>query len=283
MLIDDFCEGWLDELDLLASKQAHACLLLDGAFHPNILALARQWPVDVPETNALFHGTPGSTAETLSASPWILPYVAHDDRLRTLLRSCNGFPMVSLIISSETPGQIARRLAPWCVVRCGDSHFNFRFPDTRRLPTILSVLDDEQLGSLTGPAHSWHYVGRNGQWCATEIGKRPLAGDDSARPPALTDRQFGLLVGDSEADEILSMLTPDLQPETQAWKPSARYETVNATLIFADVCRFFEQGDRLDLCAQALISENALQRMKAIRERHPDATARQLVEEEVNV
>lgn len=186
--------------------------------------------------------------------------------------------MISVIVSVETPEHVARRLAPWCVVRADDMHFNFRFPDTRRLPRILSVLDDSQLSALVGPATSWHHMGRDGQWHACETTRhRQIAGQQPALTPSLTDEQFALLLSDSEADEILSVLTPDLLPETLSWKPSARYDSVHATLAFADACQMLEQGDRMELCAHALTSAKALQRMKDMRQRYPAANALQLV------
>ncbi len=277
MLIDNFCDDWLAQLDTMVSAACHACLLLDGAFHADIVSLVRQWPVPVPQTQALFLDTPGSTIDTLKVSPWVLPYEAGDEALHALLETCTGLPMVSVIVSTETPEQVARRLAPWCVVRADDMHFNFRFPDTRRLPRILSVLDDTQLSALVGPATSWHYMGRDGHWHACEtIRHGKIAGQQRALTPSLTDEQFALLLSDSEADEILSVLTPDLLPETLSWKPSARYDSVHATLAFADACQLLDQGDRIELCSHALTSATALQRMQSIRQKHPGADVIQL-------
>jgi hypothetical protein len=58
--------------------------------------------------------------------------------------------MVSAIVTLETFVELVDRLAAWCVVEVDDQYFNFRFPDTRRLPDILGVLKPEQIGALLG-------------------------------------------------------------------------------------------------------------------------------------
>jgi hypothetical protein len=269
MMIDAFCDDWIEQLNGLIRPGVQPCLLLDGAFHPDILALIKRWPVPVPDHLALFFNTPGATAETMAASPWVLPYPPAHPAMPGLLKSCSALPMVSLIQTPESLEQLAQRLARWCVVQCGDMVFNFRFPDTRRLPRILAVLTDEQRQSMVGPALSWHSMGRDGQWRALDIASGPAGSGAAPTPDAsLNDEQFAALVQDSEADEIMALLMPDLPAEALAHQPSVRYAATQDALAFADACQFVEPSDRVDLCARVLMAPADLQVLQHLQDKY---------------
>nr|WP_314543666.1 DUF4123 domain-containing protein [uncultured Massilia sp.] len=202
MLIDAFAEDWLGHLDkhcALLSSGFHLYLLLDGACVPG---LHHGFPSE--RKVILFDSLPGCNQNTRDASPFVTPYDRADRWLKSMLRQCSGWPMVSAIITSESLSQLAERLRVWCIVEADIQRFNFRFPDTRRLPAILSTLNFAQRKQLTGPAVSWSYVGRDGLWYELDVVTSSNAA--AAKSPTLNAQQFSALVDDSQADELMGLL-----------------------------------------------------------------------------
>lgn len=206
MLIDTFDEHWQRDLHSRASALAdgtHLYLLLDGVFVPGLhsriaTVLASEPPI------LLFESLPGCNAQTRDVSPFLMPYRVAVARLPALLDKCSGWPMVSAIETSETLAELAARLAVWCVVHVDGQHFNFRFPDTRRLPGIFEALTLEQRAQLAGPATRWSYIGRDGAW--RDLPLHPSWAVKAPDGPRLDDAQFGCMVADSGADEMLVRL-----------------------------------------------------------------------------
>ena len=223
MLTDPFADDWLDVLqrrfrECSATHELH--VLIDGAFVPG---LHRRIAVD--RKALLFEGLPASGPGTLDVSPFVLPYDPEDRALRTVLRECQGWPMVSVIATPESWQDLAARLAAWCIIEADGQRFNFRFADTRRLPAILKTLNGAQRRQFTGPALSWSYVGRDGSW-------RTLALDGLGAPiaidPQLDDAQFAALVEDSRADEVLARLAA--HPARGAYRPSQAHALISSAL-----------------------------------------------------
>ena len=201
MLIDIFADDWIDVLDARAAvlpPSSHLYLLLDGAFVPglhNVLADDRKL--------VLFSALPGCTNETRDVSPFLTELRRGDKCSRAILKRCDGWPMVSVIETSETFEDLAKRLFAWCVVEADNQRFNFRFSDTRRLPAVLKILDAVQRSQLTGPAVRWSFIARDGCW--HELDLVPSTGD-VALDPQLDQPQFAALVEDSLADELMVLL-----------------------------------------------------------------------------
>lgn len=205
MLIAPYADGWQAHLDTLAREatqgQARLYLLLDGVFLPG---LHRKLAALSP--SLLFEALPGCTDATRDVSPLLLAYSAAFSVAfeAPWLARCSGWPMLSAIATRESQAELASRLAAWCIVEADGQRFNFRFPDTRRLPAIHAALTREQQAQLAGPAVSWSYIARDGHWR-----QLPVLRQDSAhaeRPVVLSEQQFASLVSDSETDEILAVL-----------------------------------------------------------------------------
>ena len=204
MLIAPYADGWQAHLDTLAREatqgQARLYLLLDGVFLPG---LHRKLAALSP--SLLFEALPGCTDATRDVSPLLLAYSAAFSVAfeAPWLARCSGWPMLSAIATRESQAELASRLAAWCIVEADGQRFNFRFPDTRRLPAIHAALTREQQAQLAGPAVSWSYIARDGHWR-----QLPVLRQDSAhaeRPVVLSEQQFASLVSDSETDEILAV------------------------------------------------------------------------------
>lgn len=211
MLIDEFSEGVLDELDALASAAgANAIyILIDGAFVPG---LHQHFKAELGEQSVrlLFGSLPSVTEEVLDVSPFVFQYCPGNAVIRRLLRKCSGFPMLSVIESPEAFVTLAERLSAWTIVASDGARFNFRFADTRRLPAILRVLNEDQLGAIAGAAFTWRYVDRTGNWTVTS-----LPGTSAAiqpRPQTLNSEQFAILVDDAESDVLLASLKQAAYP-----------------------------------------------------------------------
>lgn len=197
MLIDPYDECWLDQLT------DATFLLIDGVF---VAGLHRRIKAVMPATEApslLFEGLPSCSDGTRDVSPFLVRYQPSNSRMRSLLEKCSGWPMICAIETAESQAELTERLAAWCVVEVDDQRFNFRFPDTRRLPTIFGALSGEQRAALAGPATRWSYIDRSGKWQDLAVTGTPCA---IAVRPRLDDQQFAKLVSDSEADEVISIL-----------------------------------------------------------------------------
>lgn len=198
--VDAYHSQWLEELDAIAHRlQANQFLhlLVDGAFFPGLHLQVNVNP------HMLFEGLPGYSDLVRDVSPFIVNYADLTPELKKRLQHCSGLPMFSAILTVETSGELAGRLSAWCVVKADGQNFNFRFPDTRRLPDILSVLDPTQLAQFGGPASVWMYMARDGRWSAIEL---TPSDEGIAVEPELSKGQFAQMVDRSEADGILSRL-----------------------------------------------------------------------------
>jgi hypothetical protein len=229
MLIDSYGKRWLDRLDAgEADSEGVHYLLIDGAFVPG---LHRRVKAVVPAEFAptlLFEELPSCSDATRDVSPFLVSFRPSNPGFRTVLAACSGWPMVSAIQTPESQSELTERLAAWCVVDVEGQRFNFRFPDTRRLPGIFDALSAQQKTQFAGPASRWSYIQRDGNWCDL-----PMPGIPSliADHPVLDDRQFARIMRDSEADEIISML--DHQGHKNRALRSQQYASVELALLVA--------------------------------------------------
>lgn len=240
MLTDPFADDWLDALqqrhrELCAGHQLH--LLIDGAFVPGLhqrFGTARK--------ALLFDGLPGSTTPALDVSPFVTPFDPEDRAIKSMLRTCQGWPMVHLIETPEPWPALAARLAAWCVIEADGQRFNFRFADTRRLPAILTTLNPEQRGQFAGPAVRWSVIARDGTWRTLTLDG---AGADIAADPQLNDVQFGALVEDGRVDEVLARLAD--HPDRIGYRPSQAHALISSALIPA-IEAGLGDGELVDWC-----------------------------------
>lgn len=210
MFIDPHQPDTIAALTLRADAlpdECHLYLLLDGAFVPGLYR-SRPFQSSMAEPfYLLFETLPGCTDAVRDASPFLMSIKpaggALMDRLGARLGLCSGWPMVSAIATAENMKQLGERLAAWCVIENDGQRFNFRFPDTRRLPGSFAAFHAEQRAQLTGSMHFWSYIGRNGDWADLAV-----AGTDSAAAEnvVLDDVQFGEIIEDAAADEVLFRL-----------------------------------------------------------------------------
>ncbi len=200
MLIDPFQPEW--QLDLNRRHEtlppgAHLVLLIDSAFVSKIFRQLGNGCKPI----LLFELLPACSKEAKDVSPFVVAFDPSDISLMRLLARCSGWPMLSVLTTYESVEQLSKRLAAWCLVDVEGQNFNFRFPDTRRLPAIFQTLTKPQHRELIGNSIGWHYIGRDGSWCGLllEPSTLPLPISDKA---TLNGLQFGQLLKDSEPDEI---------------------------------------------------------------------------------
>lgn len=207
MLIDASNTSWLSVLDrhvASAPTGVDTFLLIDGVFIPGLFRSFRAASARPEALALLFEGLPGCTDDTRDVSPFLVPYDLSNRRFASLLRRCSGWPMVSCIQTRESLSALTARLGAWCVIEADELRFNLRFPDTRRLPGIFSVLTQSQRGELAGPATHWFYLARDGGWKQLDV---PVEACPVTAQAALDSQQFAALVRESEADEILLRLS----------------------------------------------------------------------------
>lgn len=210
MFIDPHQPDVLATLTQRADELSAAChlyLLLDGVFLPGLYRSRSFQSSIAGPLFLLFDTLPGCTAAARDASPFLMSIKPAGgmllERLTARLAACSGLPMVSAIATTETLEQLGARLAAWCVIENDGQRFNFRFPDTRRLPGSYAALHADQRAQLTGSMYSWSYIGRDGSWADLEV-----AGTENAMAAnvVLDDGQFGAIVDDALPDEVMFRL-----------------------------------------------------------------------------
>lgn len=206
MFIDQYESGWINWLDQTVTTIKPAerlILLIDGAFRPGIHRVIRDKLNSDHSVCLLFEAIKSCSDDARDVSPLLFEYVPNHLGLQKLLVQCDGMPMVSALITSESCEMLAARLAAWCIVESDDQSFNFRFPDTRRLPGIFRALTPEQQQQLAGPCSQWSYIARNGSWQALPVVSTQTP---AATNTKLTALQFAEIIDDCRADEILFIL-----------------------------------------------------------------------------
>ncbi|WP_332876740.1 DUF4123 domain-containing protein [Massilia sp. S19_KUP03_FR1] len=245
MLIDPFSSNWQDRLTSQHAGLAEGrqlFLLIDGAFLPDFYREVEK----VSPVSLLFEQLPACSEKMRSVSPFLVSCSPPPVGLGRALGKCSGWPMLSAIETPEPIATLAQRLAAWCIVENDGQRFNFRFPDTRRLPGLFAALSARQRGSLAGPARRWSWIGRDGTW--NELGLPEIA-QNFAQRPILDHKQFAAMVGDSEVDEAILLLR-DRGP-LPAQRPSEIYGLVSDARRVAGLCRF-DPDICLDWCGHCL-------------------------------
>jgi hypothetical protein len=201
MLIDTFAADFVQVLEARAAALApshHLCLLVDAAFVPGLHRMLRSDAKAI-----LFESLPSCSVRTRDMSPFLARFQPADKTMARLLKRCDRWPMLSAIETAESLRELSERLTAWCFVEADGERFNFRFADTRRLPSIFNALSTAQRAAFCGPAVRWSYISRDGSWHELEI--NGLSTPVSAEPK-LDQRQFASLVDDSRIDELMAQL-----------------------------------------------------------------------------
>jgi Domain of unknown function (DUF4123) len=230
MLINPFLPEWQTDLNRLHAALPHGAglmMLIDGAFVPKIFQQLNNQCKPI----LLFELLPACSKEARDVSPFVMQFDPADRSLARLLMRCSGWPMLSALATYESAEQVAKRLAAWCIVEVDGQNFNFRFPDTRRLPAIFENLTPQQRRELTGNAIGWHHIGRDGSWHCLSLEPNPIALPVPAKI-TLDEHQFGRLLQESEPDEMWVQLL-DRGART-GLLPSQRHALLSNALYVAD-------------------------------------------------
>jgi hypothetical protein len=163
---------------------------------------------------------------------------------REVMQATDGWPMVSLLVTTESLDDLALRLDPWCVVDADDENYCLRFADTRRLPDIVSTLTPEQHGEFFGPAKVWLYRDRAAQWRELPL---PETSSAPADKPSLNSKQCGILIKASEPDEIIDSLCLNQPALAQTISSFVAHSALCNALQCADQYGITEP-DRIDWC-----------------------------------
>ena len=233
MLINPFQPEWQTDLHRFHAtlpQGAGLILLIDSAFMPGIseqLNSERQ-PI------LLFELLPGCSSKGRNVSPCVLEFDPCNKSLVRLLARCSGWPMLSVLATYESVAQLAKRLAACCIIEVDGQNFNFRYPDTRRLPAIFETLTQQQRDELIGNAIGWHYISRDGSWCSLPLKPNSIS-LSVGNKIALDEHQFAHLLKDSEPDEMWVQLL-DQGAQTHLL-PSQRHALLSDALYVADKYR----------------------------------------------
>lgn len=211
--------------------------LLDSAFlFDRLLPWMEQW---LPNESwiSLYNDLPNTDRRTIQASPQLVDLSMLDElQSSALLKGTSGYPMLSIMMTQTSLSQLAKQLMPFCIVSTPVGRYALRFADTRLLPEIINILDDEQRSFIENDIRAWHYVGRAAQWAAL-----PLSDQHSQNiiPPingiAFDEKQYAALIASAQIDRAIAFIE-DTSPELYGcWqKNSERYAWFKQHMILTD-------------------------------------------------
>lgn len=231
--------------------QAHLYALIEGVLNEACYPLLKR-SGSLPFF-ALYANTPSADEETLCVSPILVEY---SDSARStwisLLKKTSGLPAVSIIVTPESLVQLANRLTPWCIVDAADQTLALSFADTRILPELFQVLNQQQLAQFCGPALHWQYLTRTAAWQELPL---PKAGPNDLAPAnavMLSDKQCSQLMTASEPDSVLFQLQRSASHLVECHTPARAHELVRYWLACANHAQIEGAPERLDLCVMGL-------------------------------
>ena len=177
-----------------------------------------------------------------------LPWLQH------WLATCNGKPMLSLLVSTIPADQLRGHLQAYLRARTADSlEWPVRWADTRVLPGLMAALKPEKKDHLLSPIPLWLTLDREGepiQWQGA--GKAsPEPADFDCWP--LDEAGFSKLLATAEADAVLSQIDerrPDLLTDSM---PADIHRRVTRQLLLADHHHIDKAPDRLHFAMLGLI------------------------------
>ncbi|MQR00239.1 DUF4123 domain-containing protein [Glaciimonas soli] len=159
------------------------------------------------------------------------------NNLPQLLAYGQGKPMLSFLQTPLSLTALQRHFAPFLQVHTPSDRLRFviRFADTLNTLNILETLSETQLEAFRFGFTAWHVINRKGtlttiagtyvdaaSYAATEIGE--------ANAIDITNRQYGRLVADTEADTILCSLAEEAQQLIKGRKASVLYNMISNLL-----------------------------------------------------
>ncbi|QAU35320.1 DUF4123 domain-containing protein [Janthinobacterium sp. 17J80-10] len=249
----DWQESWHRGLSELRTEfpKANIYALIEGVLNEACYTLLKR-SGSLPFI-ALYANTPSADEETLCVSPILVEYLEPARRTwAALLKKTNGLPALSIIVTPESLAQLARRLAPWCIVDAADHALALSFADTRILPELFDVLSPQQLAQFCGPAQHWQYLTRSAKWQKLPLPK--IGGNNLAAADAviLSDEQCGQLMAASEPDNVLFQLRRSASGLIDCHTPAHAHELVRYWLDCANHAQIDGSSERFNLCHMGL-------------------------------
>ncbi len=200
-------------------------LFLPGAEDRRQLAIA-QWP----NRNLLDHL--GGADDQNSVFLVVLPNNGErlNAAIRRLCRACDGWPMLSFVVSRAPFAELSEHLRKYTEARLApdDDEYLLRIGDTRVLSAILNSLGTTQRETLLAPLMAWLHIDRNGSIIETPGLDCP---DRLARDmPHLAAECWQALIDAAWPDAVLAQLDPLAPASWQAGLPSRRHAAVTQWL-----------------------------------------------------
>jgi hypothetical protein len=197
----------------------HWFAVVDGAFDYGRRALSWHLPVA-----RVYEAT---TLDSLKAlSPYLAALPAPQDAsfekyVRQLIRHCSGRPMLSFIACNVEANELC---AQWqrCVMlqTAGDNDpYLLRFADTRVLPALVTLPNQNLWRALTESISQWSVVDRTGALLGLQLdaqGTQVQTDNADGEMLELTDPDLSQLLKSGQADSVINAIEdqlPELLPE----------------------------------------------------------------------
>jgi Domain of unknown function (DUF4123) len=205
----------------LQRTAAHWFALVDGAFDDGRRSLSWHLPV-----TPIYNAAPLDKLKALSPYLAALPAPQEADfgkYVGQLVRHCNGRPMLSFIACAVDADELCEQ---WqrcltLVPEGGDDPYLLRFADTRVLPALPTLPNQNLWRTLTETVTHWSVVHRTGALLELKIDAQDTqVQTDEAKDEFLeiTDEDLSYLLKSGQADSVINAIEdqlPELLPERQ--------------------------------------------------------------------
>ncbi|CAD5110459.1 DUF4123 domain-containing protein [Zestomonas carbonaria] len=187
----------------------------------------------VPEPRFLYRGHYAGPLDDID--PWLIELdLQHPDALLALCRLCAGRPMLGFIVTPASLDDLLAHLRRQLEARDDEgSLYILRWADTRCLPVLHGVLDENQRARLLQGISAWLYMGREGAPARLDLERHAetTSAPNHKLPYQLTAEQAKALRASAHPDALLAQIAK--RPECHgvlAGPPSRRYLAARAAL-----------------------------------------------------
>lgn len=228
-------------------------VLIDGAFDESFLS-SLPWRRSV--ACSLYAGT---RLEGLKlAAPHLLSLEEKPEKqlawLKSLVEACAGKPMLSIVASALSANRLSAHFKPYLLARTEDSiEWPVRWADTRVLPSLLAAMTSAVHQHFLSPIDAWFSCNRQGQLVQCSGAGNPAPEPAGFDCWPLDESCFSRLLGDAEADALISQID-DRRPNLLAdGKPADIHARVARQLEIATHYHLSVASERLHFAMLGLI------------------------------
>jgi hypothetical protein len=190
------------------------------------------------------------------ASPFLLPISGDAKEARRelfhVLKDASGIPMISFIACACSIDELSDSFQPFVDVGVDDGQrFLLRFADTRILPVLDGILQDEKNRSWRSKIEHWWMPDRTGQLAALGAPENGNDFDGQVDKLTLNKKSFDALIDAGESDALLDVIFDQNSDLLMDRLPSNAYIVVEKLKLQMQGFKIENFSDRVMFCTTA--------------------------------